>query len=97
MSIHEMVLPETKPETEWIRGRARQKGERDVFSLRLAGAALRKRCARGRTTAHAAGFHRVAFSRGTGVHVLRAGDVPTHTGLPGFALEVGALFVRAKR
>jgi Uma2 family endonuclease len=25
MSIHEIVLPETKPETEWVRGRARQK------------------------------------------------------------------------
>jgi Uma2 family endonuclease len=25
MSIHEIVLPETEPETEWIRGRARQK------------------------------------------------------------------------
>ena len=25
MSIHEIVLPETKPETEWIRGRALQK------------------------------------------------------------------------
>ena len=25
MSIHEIVLPETKPETEWISGRARQK------------------------------------------------------------------------
>ena len=25
MSIHEIVLPETKPETEWINGRARQK------------------------------------------------------------------------
>ncbi|HWT05575.1 MAG TPA: Uma2 family endonuclease [Xanthomonadales bacterium] len=25
MSLHEIVLPETKPETEWVRGRARQK------------------------------------------------------------------------
>ncbi len=25
MSIHEIVLPETEPETEWVRGRARQK------------------------------------------------------------------------
>jgi Uma2 family endonuclease len=25
MSIHEIVLPETKPETEWVRGRALQK------------------------------------------------------------------------
>ncbi len=28
MSIHEIVLPETKPETEWVRGRARQKVSR---------------------------------------------------------------------
>jgi Uma2 family endonuclease len=25
MSLHEIVLPETKPETEWVRGRAKQK------------------------------------------------------------------------
>ena len=25
MSLHEIVLPETKPETEWVRGRALQK------------------------------------------------------------------------
>jgi Uma2 family endonuclease len=32
-----------------------------------------------------------------GVSLLRAGDMLQHAALPGFALDVGALFARAKR
>lgn len=52
MSIHEIVLPETKPETEWILGRAVQKmsPKRKHGSVQLAfGSALRD-WARGRGT-----------------------------------------------
>lgn len=42
MSIHEIVLPETKPETEWVRGRALQKVspvyKHALLQRRLAGA-----------------------------------------------------------
>ena len=34
---------------------------------------------------------------GDGARILRAGDMLTHPALPGFALDVGALFARAKR
>ena len=45
MSIHEIVLPETKPETEWILGRAVQKASAGRTHARLQGeiyAALRR-------------------------------------------------------
>jgi hypothetical protein len=32
-----------------------------------------------------------------GVRIVRAGDTLTHAVLPGFALDVAALFARAKR
>ncbi|HEY1868265.1 MAG TPA: Uma2 family endonuclease, partial [Candidatus Cybelea sp.] len=37
MALHEIVLPETKPETEWVRGRALQKvsPQRDHSLLQL--------------------------------------------------------------
>lgn len=38
MSIHEIVLPETKPETEWVRGRALQKVSPERTHARLQGA-----------------------------------------------------------
>ena len=38
MSIHEIVLPETKPETEWVRGRALQKVSPKRDHSRLQGA-----------------------------------------------------------
>lgn len=38
MSIHEIVLPETKPETEWVRGRALQKLSPQRTHSRLQGA-----------------------------------------------------------
>jgi Uma2 family endonuclease len=38
MSIHEIVLPETKPEMEWIRGRALQKVSPQRTHSRLQGA-----------------------------------------------------------
>ena len=38
MSIHEIVLPETKPETEWVRGRALQKVSPQRTHSRLQGA-----------------------------------------------------------
>ena len=38
MSIHEIVLPETKPETEWVRGRALQKASPQRTHSRLQGA-----------------------------------------------------------
>jgi Uma2 family endonuclease len=180
MSIHEIVLPETKPETEWIRGRARQKVSPTYRHGALQGllfTALRTWAddgARGRVATEwrfrvappgavvrplvpdvaylsyadvpadaasdlvavplgaptvavevlspddrrldvehkiatylAAGScavivvdpqqEAIAVHDGTGVRVLRAGDVLTHTGLPGFALDVAALFARAKR
>jgi len=36
--VHEIVLPETKPETEWVRGRARQKVSPQRDHSRLQGA-----------------------------------------------------------
>ena len=38
MSIHEIILPETKPETEWVRGRALQKMSPQRTHSRLQGA-----------------------------------------------------------
>lgn len=38
MSLHEIVLPETKPETEWVRGRAVQKMSPKRRHARLQGA-----------------------------------------------------------
>lgn len=38
MAIHEIVLPETKPETEWVRGRALQKVSPKRTHSRLQGA-----------------------------------------------------------
>ena len=38
MSLHEIVLPETKPETEWVRGRALQKASPQRTHSRLQGA-----------------------------------------------------------
>lgn len=38
MAIHEIVLPETKPETEWVRGRALQKVSPQQTHSRLQGA-----------------------------------------------------------
>src|SRR5579859_3969621 len=50
MSIHEIVLPETKPETEWLRGRAVQKvsPRRDHGRLQLLFARALDDWARGR-------------------------------------------------
>jgi Uma2 family endonuclease len=50
MGLHEIVLPETKPETEWIRGRALQKvsGQRDHSMLQGALVARLGPWARGR-------------------------------------------------
>lgn len=180
MSIHEIVLPETKPETEWVRGRALQKVSATYDHGVLQGLlfmVLRTwadEAARGRVaiewrfrvappgavvrplvpdvaylsyanvaadaasdlvdvplgaptvavevlspddrrldvehkivTYLAAGSsaviivdpHRetIAVYDDAGVRVLRAGDVLTHSALPGFALDVGVLFARAKR
>ncbi len=180
MSIHEIVLPETKPETEWIRGRARRKvsptydhgalqgqlymalwmwaeagGHGRVASewrfrvappgavvrplvpdvAYLAFATLSADAARDLVqvplgaptvaveirspddrpsyvehkiaTYRAAGtsavlvvdprHETIAMHDGDGVRIVRGGDVLTHPALPGFALDVGALFARAKR
>ena len=40
MAIHEIVLPETKPETEWVRGRALQKVSPRRTHSRLQGALM---------------------------------------------------------
>jgi len=50
MPIHEIVLPETKPETEWVRGRALQKvsPQRTHARLQFALATLLDRWAAGR-------------------------------------------------
>ncbi len=50
MGIHEIVLPETKPETEWVRGRALQKmsPQRTHARLRFAMASRLDTRARGR-------------------------------------------------
>ena len=180
MSLHEIVLPETKPETEWIRGRARQKvsptydhgalqgqlymalwmwaeagahgrvasewrfriappagvvrplvpdvaylsyralpadAARDLVQVPLGAptvaveilspddrpAYVEHKIA----TYRAAGTfavivvdpHRetITIHDGDGTRIVRAGDVLTHPSLPGFALDVGALFARAKR
>ena len=180
MSIHEIVLPETKPETEWINGRARQKVSptfrRGALQTQLSMALWlwAEAGARGRVAtewrfrvappgavvrplvpdvaylsyadlaANAPGDvvevplgaptvaieilsrddrradvdHKIAtyLASGTsavivvdpkrativlhdrdGVRVLRGGDTLTHPALPGFALDVAALFARAKR
>jgi Uma2 family endonuclease len=180
MSIHEIVLPETKPETEWVRGRARQKVSptydhgalQAQLSMALwmwaeAGAhgrvasewrfrvappgavvrplvpdvaylsykdvpadALREAVqvplgaptvavevlspddraadvAHKITTYLSAGTaavivvdpHRetIAIHDREGTRIERAGDTLAHAALPGFALDVGALFARAKR
>jgi Uma2 family endonuclease len=39
----------------------------------------------------------IAIHDGAGVRIVRAGDELTHPVMPGFALDVGALFARAKR
>jgi Uma2 family endonuclease len=41
MSLHEIVLPETKPETEWVRGRALRKMSPTRHHSRLQGALYR--------------------------------------------------------
>lgn len=38
MSLHHIILPETKPETEWVRGRALQKMSSTSFHAFLQGA-----------------------------------------------------------
>ncbi|MGD1065541.1 MAG: Uma2 family endonuclease [Vulcanimicrobiaceae bacterium] len=179
MSLHEIVLPQTKPETEWVRGRALQKvsGTYDHGSLQgliaMALMAWSDAGARGRVamswrfrvappgqvvrplvpdvaylsyndvaadapdddvqvplgaptvavevivpeerrvdiedkiaTYLAAGTRAVllvdprdqSITVDDGaVRVLRPGDVFTHPSLPGFTLDVGALFERARR
>ncbi len=180
MSIHEIVLPETKPETEWVRGRARQKvsptfdhgslqgllvmalrtwadggshgrvatewrfrvappgamvrplvpdvaylsyaelaadAPRDVVQVPLGAPTVAveviSRDDRRADVDHkiatylAAGSSAViavdpkretiAVHDDAGVRTVRAGDMLTHAALPGFALDVGALFARAKR
>lgn len=180
MSIHEIVLPETKPETEWVRGRARQKVSPTYDHARLqslltiaftswadagrygrVGTEWRFRIAppdavvrpfvpdvaylsyadvsadAGRDLVQvplgaptvaveilspddrtADVEHKIAtyLAAGTlavmivdpqrativvhddgGARILRTGDTLTHAALPGFALDVGALFARAKR
>jgi Uma2 family endonuclease len=177
MSIHEIVLPETKPETEWVRGRALQKVSPTYTHARLQlliGAALSEWSDSGnhgrvgsewrfrvappgkivRPLVPDVSFlsyaalaadtpfddvqlplgaptvaveilspddrrrnveHKIAvyLSAGTeavvvvdprqrtiavhdraGVRMLRAGDTFEHTSLPGFSLDVGALFAR---
>ncbi len=179
MSLHEIVLPETKPETEWVRGRALQKVSPTYVHARLQALLVIELTAwadagsRGRVgtewrfriappgrivrplvpdvaflsyaaLAADAPFddvqvplgaptvavevlslddrrrnveHKIAvyLSAGTqavivvdprertiavrdcaGVHTLRAGDTLEHTSLPGFALDVAALFARLK-
>lgn len=180
MSLHEIVLPETKPETEWVRGRALQKVsptyDHAVLQARIAMALLAwsDEGRRGRVgtewrlrvappggiarplvpdvaylayaaipadarreevqvplaaptvaveilspddrrvdvddkivTYLAAGStlvvvvdprrETIALHDRTCVRDLRAGDVLSHPGLPGFELDVGALFERARR
>lgn len=180
MSIHEIVLPETKPETEWIRGRARQKvsptydhgalqgqlymalwlwaeagghgrvasewrfriappgavvrplvpdvaylsfrelpadAARDLVQVPLGAptVAVEIRSPDDRpayaehkiATYLAAGTsavivvdpHRetIAVHDRDGTRIVRTGDTLAHTALPGFALDVSALFARAKR
>jgi Uma2 family endonuclease len=180
MSIHEIVLPETKPETEWIRGRARQKvsptfdhgslqgllfmalrtwadsgahgrvgtewrfrvappgaivrplvpdvgylsyadlaadAPRDVVQVPLGAPTVAVEVLspddRAADVEHkisiylAAGTSAVfvvdprretiAVHDRDGARVVRAGDTLAHAALPGFTLDVGALFARAKR
>ncbi len=180
MSIHEIVLPETKPETEWVRGRARQKvsptydhsalqgllfmalriwaddgghgrvGTEWRFRVAPPGAVVRPLVpdvaylsyadlaadaarelvqvplgaptvavevlspddrrpdvehkiatylAAGTSAVIVVDPHRetIAVHDAGGVRALRAGDILTHSALPGFALDAGALFARAKR
>jgi Uma2 family endonuclease len=180
MSIHEIVLPETKPETEWVRGRARQKvsptyphgalqgriftalsawadggahgrvatewrfrvappgavvrplvpdvaylsyadvpadAGRDLVDVPLGAPTVAVEVlspddrrldvehkiatylAAGSSAVVVADPHRetIAVHDNTGVRILRAGDVLMHSAVPGFALDVGALFARAKR
>lgn len=180
MSLHEIVLPETKPETEWVRGRALQKvsptydhsrlqallaiaftpwaedgshgrvgtewrfrvappgavvrplvpdvgylsydalpadAPRDVVQVPLGAPTVaveilspddrRADVEHKIATYLAAGTaavivvdpHRETFAvhDRDGVRVLRAGDTLTHPALPGFSLDVEALFARAKR
>jgi Uma2 family endonuclease len=42
MGLHEIVLPETKPETEWVRGRALQKVSPQRDHSRLQGALIER-------------------------------------------------------
>jgi Uma2 family endonuclease len=180
MSLHEIVLPETKPETEWVRGRALQKVSPTYDHARLqllvglaftswaddgahgrVGSEWRFRIAPPGTVVRPlvpdVAFlsydalpadaprdavqvplgaptvaveilspddrrgdveHKIAtyLSAGTaavivvdphhetfavhdrdGVRTLKRGDMLTHRALPGFSLDIGALFERAKR
>ena len=180
MSLHEIVLPETKPETEWVRGRARQKvsptyphgalqgrlftalstwADSGVhgrvatewrFRIAPPGAVVRPLVpdvaylsyadvaadaasdlvdvplgaptvavevlspddrrldvehkiatyiAAGSSAVIIVDPHRetIAVHDGAGLRIMRAGGVLTHSALPGFALDAGALFARAKR
>ena len=56
-------------------------------------------CAAGTSAVIVVDPHRetIAVHDDAGVRTLRAGDTLTHAALPGFALDVGALFARAKR
>ena len=180
MSIHEIVLPETTPETEWIRGRARQKvsptydhgavqgqlymalwiwaeagghgrvasewrfriappgavvrplvpdvaylsfrdlpsdAARDLVQVPLGAPTVAVEI-RSPDDRPAYAEHKIAtyLAAGTsavlvvdpqretiavhdcgGARIVRAGDTLTHPALPGFALDVGALFARVKR
>ncbi len=180
MSLHEIVLPETKPETEWVRGRALQKMspkfrhgsvqgllymafrtwadggahgrvavewrfriappdriirplvpdvgylsydalapdacEDDVETPLGAPTAAIEVLSRGDRRADVADKIATYLAAGTavvivvdprtetvamhdadGIRVVSAGEILTHTALPGFALDVAELFARAKR
>jgi Uma2 family endonuclease len=124
MARYEIVMPETKPETEWVRGRALQKVSPtyDHAALQtLLAMALREWAderAYGRIGTEwrfrLAPPHAVvrplvpdvaflsyaelpADAHDGTTRVWRANETLTHDALPGFALDVAALFARAKR
>jgi Uma2 family endonuclease len=106
MSLNEIVLPETKPETEWILGRPVQKVSPPDVAFEILSAADRVRHVAHKISVYlAAGTalvvvveprdRTVHLHDARGERVLRGDDVLVHDALPGFALALPELFAAA--
>ncbi len=88
MSLHEIVLRETKPEIEWADDRRRAIRHKIGVYLSAGASAVVVVDGRRRT---------IAVHDADGARVFGRGDSLTHRALPGLSLDVSALFERASR